>query len=206
MTTADPAAAMALPVFTYRKLTLLVTGSVNAALVPYWLHWLNQMYPDLTVSVGVSQMAQRFVQLDALRALTSGAVWADSWESADLPERAHIGIESQAECFGVFPATINTTMRLAAGFTDTPTLMALQLTQKPIAIASTFPGTNEIVKRRCAELELRPNLRFTGTLPAFSVSAGDWSGTTGFFMPLLLTVLEELRERSDDVPSPAEAK
>jgi hypothetical protein len=197
---------MAPPVFTGRHLTLLVTGSVNAALVPYWLHWTKQMYPDLTVSVGVSRMAQRFVRIDALRAIASGAVWSDSWESSDLPDSAHIGIESQSDCFGVFPATINTTMKLAAGLTDTPTMMALQLTRKPVAIASTFPGTNEVVKRRCTELEQRPNLRFTGTLPAFSVSGGDWSGTTGFFMPLLLTVLEEMRTQSHEAPTGEESK
>lgn len=182
------------PVFTAKSLTLLVTGSVNACLVPYGLHWLRQCYSDLSVNVLVSLMAKEFVTVRALKALATGSVWTDDWSDPGLPESAHIAIAEMSECFAVFPATLNTTMKLAQGLTDTPALMALQLTRAPVVLASAFPGENEVIVQHIETLRRRPNVALAEPVEAFSTGTGQWGrGQTGFFMPNVLEALERLR-------------
>jgi hypothetical protein len=193
------AVSMEPPIFTADSLTLLVTGSVNACLVPYWLHWLRQCYPELVVNVLVSKMAQEFVTVRALGALASGGVWLDDWAEPGLPASAHIEIEKISECFAVFPATLNTTMKLAQGLSDTPGLMALQLTKSPIALAVSFPGGNEIITRQIESLNARPNVVLADAVQAFSTGTGEWGrGRTGFFMPNVLRAIEQLRGQQND--------
>ncbi len=170
---------------------LFVTGSINAALVPHWLTWLRHLYPDVVSSIVVTRSAERFVTLDALRAITTGSVWRDSWDE-ELPGGSYMGLETEADAFGVFPATLDFAMRLASGFTNTPMLMTLQCTEKPIGIASTFPGTNPVIEAQLALLRNRPNLRFVETMPAFSLGKGAWAGSTGFHLPALLQTLQQL--------------
>jgi hypothetical protein len=70
----------------------------------------------------------------------------------------------------MFPATLDSVMRLAGGRSDSPMLMALQLTTRPIGIAATFPGMNEVIQEQIGRLPRRPNVVFSGEVPAFSVS------------------------------------
>jgi hypothetical protein len=180
------------PTFSAQRLTLLVTGSVNAALVPYWLHWLAQAYPNLETSVLVTRTAEQFVTIPALSALVTGDVWRDSWDEPKLPKSPHIELVQRSDCFAVFPATLHTTMRLAQGSCESPALMSLQLTRKPVVIAPSFPGTNEIIEHHRLLLSQRPNVAFSRAVPAFSVGQRSWGGETGFFLPLVLEKLEEL--------------
>ena len=188
----DPlAAAVARPDFTLGRLLLFVTGSINAALVPHWLTWLRHLYPDLVTSLVVTRSAERFVTVEALRAITTGRVWRDSWDE-DLPNGSYMGLETEAEAFGIFPATLDCAMRLASGSTNTPMLMTLQCTDKPIGIASTFPGTNAVIEAQLARLNQRPNIAFVQTMPAFSLGKGAWAGRTGFHLPALLQTIQQL--------------
>jgi phosphopantothenoylcysteine decarboxylase/phosphopantothenate--cysteine ligase len=139
-------------------------------------------------------MAKEFVTLRALRTLATGSVWTDDWSDPDLPESAHIAIAEISECFAVFPATLNITMKLAQGLTDTPALMALQLTKAPVVLASAFPGENEVITQHIETLKRRPNLALAEPVEAFSTGTGQWGrGQTGFFMPNVLQALERLR-------------
>lgn len=83
-------------------------------------------------------------------------------------------------------------MRLASGRSDSPSLMALQLSDKPIAIAASFPGINPLISANLEKLTLRKNVAFTGNVAAYSVGRKNWSGQTGFFMPLLTQALADL--------------
>jgi hypothetical protein len=65
-------------------------------------------------------------------------------------------------------------MRLANGTSDTLTMLALQTTLKPIAIAPTFPGGNILIDAQIERLKQRPNLVFTGMVAAFIVSTQAW--------------------------------
>lgn len=80
-------------------------------------------------------------------------------------------------------------MRLAIGFTDTPALMALQVTRRPIGVASAFPGENAIIAEQLRRLEERPNVRFARTGPAMSTASGAYEARTGFHLPSLQAVI-----------------
>lgn len=174
------------------RLTLIVTGSINAALVPYWLNWFRNAYREVIVNVIVTPTAERFVTFDALKHLTNGEVWRDSWDDPKLPGGSHMGFDDLTAGFGVFPSTLDYAMRLASGRSDSPSLMALQLSDKPIAIAASFPGLNPALSENLKKLMLRKNIAFTGNVSAYSVGRKDWSGQTGFFMPLLTQALADL--------------
>ena len=151
--------------------------------------------------VSVSAAAERFVSIEAIKHLITGSAWRDSWDEPNLPKTAHIDFDSVADCSGIFPATLNTTMRLASGESSTPTMLALQTTTKPVALAQAFSGTSALIERQMEQLQMRPNVVFTETVPAFSVGKQAWSGRTGFFMPLLLQALE--KQLSPEVPTGA---
>lgn len=187
-----------LPTFSARRLQVFATGSINAALLPYWLNWARTFYPTLTVSVGISRSASRFVSREAVSRLASGPVFSDEWDDPELPEGSHRGIDAGADCYAMFPATLDSVMRLAGGRSDSPMLMALQLTTKPIGIAATFPRMNEVIQEQIDRLLRRPNVVFSGEVPAFSVSKENWSGTTGFFLPALFEAMEPLVSASSD--------
>lgn len=182
------------PTFSSKRLLLVVTGSINAALVPYWMNWLRQMFPTVTTSILLTPSAERFVTATALRQLVTGNVWRDRWDDFSSPTDTHVGLDESTDCYGVFPSTLDFTMRLASGRTNSPALMALQTTAKPIAIASSFPGSNAVIERQVELLSARPNLAFTRRIPAFSVGRSDWTAETGFFLPLLLAVIEDLTD------------
>jgi hypothetical protein len=108
-----------LPV-SFERLLLVVTGSVNAVLVPYWLNWLRQMYPQLTTHLMVTRSAEQFIRGRALQALVTGTVRRDVWDDSEFPVGGHLEIDNSTDCYGVFPTTLDFAMRLAAGRSSTP--------------------------------------------------------------------------------------
>ncbi|WP_326657352.1 CypD family RiPP peptide-cysteine decarboxylase [Streptomyces sp. NBC_00385] len=173
------------------ELHLHVTGSISAALVPWWIHWLRQMNPDVVVNVSVSRSATQFVTVRALRHLANGQVWADSWEDPSLPPEVNSGQSGAAECFIVFPATLDTLMRLAQGRADSPALMMLQVTDRPIVIADTIPGSNEIVESNLKTLLLRPNVEFAPRVTGVRAS-NRAAAEVGFNLPGAIVVANEM--------------
>lgn len=143
---AASAGIQAIPDLGEKRILFIVTGSINAALTPYWLHWLRQSFPRITSDLLVTRSAQRFVTLDALRRLVGGDVWTDDYTDPSLPESAHVEIGERVDAFAVFPATLDFAMRLASGNCDTPATMALQITEKPIVLATAFPAGNAVVE------------------------------------------------------------
>jgi len=188
----EQGAGPAAPHFSGERIVFLVTGSINAALVPYWLNWLRVMYPQVVSHVAVTRSAHRFISKEPLRRLVDGSVWTDDWDDPNLPDAAHIEIDDMTDCYAVFPATLDCTMRLAGGRSDTPLLLTLQTTEKPIALATAFPGRNQLIDNMTQRLLQRPNIELTSTVPAYSVGRKSWSGETGFFMPSVLTALERM--------------
>jgi phosphopantothenoylcysteine synthetase/decarboxylase len=170
---------------------LHVTGSISAALVPWWIHWLRELHADLTVHVSVTRSAERFLAVRSLRHLANGRVWTDSWDDPGLPPEINSGKSGGSECFLVFPATLDTLMRLAQGRADSPALMMLQVTTLPIVIADTLPGSNEIVESNLRTLRLRSNIAFAPRVTG--VRAGTRSAAeVGFNLPGALTVANEM--------------
>ncbi|MFJ9622549.1 CypD family RiPP peptide-cysteine decarboxylase [Streptomyces sp. NPDC101181] len=177
--------------FDGEELHLHVTGSISAALVPWWVHWLRDLHPGLTVNVSVTRSATRFVTVRALRHLVNGQVWVDCWDDPGLPAEVNHGRSGGSECFLVFPATLDTLMRLAQGRADSPALLMLQVTTGPIVIADTLPGSNEIVESHLRVLRLRPNVGFAPRVTG--VRASSRSATEiGFNLPGAITVANEM--------------
>lgn len=199
MNNATGTAAGEVPPYTPRQLTLGISGSVNAALVPHWLLWMRHLYPHVRTDVVVTRSAERFVTVEALQLIATGTVWRDSWDET-LPDGSWSGIESNTTAYAVFPATLDLAMRLANGSTNTPLLMALQCTSKPIVLAPAFPGSNEIVETRLDDLQLRPNVALVDDMPAYSLGSKSWSGRTGFLLPAVLQLLESMIDTSPAVP------
>ncbi|WP_083308372.1 flavoprotein [Rothia sp. HMSC065G12] len=176
----------------FHRIHLHITGSVNAALVPYWINWSRRIYHDLIVTASVTESACRFVSIDALKSLTDGKAWIDSWGS-DYPIQVHEGLEKYTDAVAIFPASINTIMQLASGFTNTPMQMAIQLTRLPVSIARAFPGDNNIIEDKLNNLiSKRDNIVISKEMPAYSLSKKSWGGSTGFYYPFVLQSLQDL--------------
>lgn len=180
------------PPFSGKRIMFFVTGSINAALVPYWLNWFRVMYPGVVSNVAVTRSARRFVTVDALRHLVDGLVWTDDWDDSDMPDAGHVEIDGSTDCYAIFPATLDCTMRLANGRSNTPMLLTLQLTKKPIVLAAALPGTNPLVDDLLQRLLQRANVGLAANVPAYSVGRKSWSAETGFFLPAVLASLEKL--------------
>ncbi|MEU7282627.1 CypD family RiPP peptide-cysteine decarboxylase [Streptomyces sp. NPDC045431] len=169
------------------ELHVHITGSISAALVPWWIHWLRELHPDLVVNVSVTRAASRFLAVRSLRHLANGKVWIDAWDDEETPPEVNSGRSGASECFLVFPATLDTVMRLAQGRADSPALLMLQVTDAPIVIADTFPGSNEIVESHVRTLKLRPNVAFAPRVTGVRASNRS-TAEVGFNLPGALAV------------------
>lgn len=186
--------------FPYARVQFVITGSINAALVPNWLLRMHRALPNVTTDAVVTAAAERFVTLAALRQLVSGVVCRDSWNDPFF-ETGYRALEEQADCFAIFPATLNTLMKLASGLSDTPALLALQATSKPIGIASAIPAGNPVVDHQLKELaRLRPHITFADTGRAVSVARDGATGETGFHLPRLLSALVRVNGAPQGAP------
>jgi len=184
------------PVTTYSgsELHLHVSGSISASLVPWWINWLRFTTPDVVVNVSVSKRAAAFVSVEAVRTLANGEVWTDDWESPDLTHSWRDGQTGSSECIIVFPATLDTVMRLAQGRTDSPSLMMMQITELPIVLADVFPAANQVIEHWSDILLTRPNVAFA---PRIETPRADDRTlmSSGFNLPGALAVANERIER-----------
>ncbi len=179
-----------LPTFAGAELHLHVSGAVAASLVPWWINWLRFTSPEVVVNVSVSTHATRFVSTDAVRALANGEVWLDEWEQDALPHSWRDGRTGRSECIIVFPASLDTIMRLAQGRADSPALMMMQLTELPVIIADVSPASNAVIDHWRTLLLQRPNVVFA---PAVDTPRADDRSTTqsGFNLPGALALAND---------------
>jgi len=147
-----------------------VSGSVAASLVPWWLHSTRAAHPSLIFNVSVSPRASTFVSLTALAELAGGHVWLDDWNSNDIPRDWREGVSGSAQGIILFPATIDTVMRLAQGRTDSPALMLMQITELPIVICDNFPARNPVINSYEEALRQRENVAYAPRIRALRAS------------------------------------
>lgn len=189
---------MSLETFSGAELHMHVTGSIGAALVPWWIHWLREVNPDILVNVSITRSAGRFLSRLSLERLANGRVWLDSWDDASVPRDVHSGLSGGSECFILFPATLDTLMRLAQGRSDSPALLMFQVTSLPIVLADTLPGSNEIIESNLEALRNRRNIGFAPRVNG--IRAGTRSTVElGFNLPGAIavanTMMKEGRSR-----------
>ncbi|WP_219814791.1 CypD family RiPP peptide-cysteine decarboxylase [Rathayibacter rathayi] len=179
-----------LATFEGSELHLHVSGSISASLVPWWINWIRFITPEVVINVSVSSRATSFVTVGALQGLANGEVWLDDWETPGLPHSWRNGRSGNSECIIVFPATLDTVMRLAQGRADSPALMMLQITDLPIVLADVFPAENAVINHWREVLLKRPNIAFA---PQIDTPRADDRKTTtsGFNLPGALATANE---------------
>ncbi|MEW9551193.1 flavoprotein [Nonomuraea sp. NPDC050783] len=183
------------PAFPAERLLVLVTGSLGAAFLPFWINWLRHSYPALDVRVVVSRGAERFVTRQSIASLIGKDVPLDAWPEAAGPDSPHVDYATWPDAVLVYPATYHFLGRFAGGLADSPMLLALQCTSAPIGIAPALPpgatGSYAYRRHRAAIAE-RPNVVVADPVPATSAHTGKRDGTAAAPLSLLIERLAGL--------------
>lgn len=172
-----------------------ISGAISASLVPWWIHWFRHINTAVIVNVSISRSARRFVSIEALTHLSNGKVWEDDWETAETQHWRDGGTGS-SDCIVVFPATLDTTMRLAQGRSDSPALMMLQLTSLPVILCESIPAANSVIDHWRNLLLERSNF-YTAPYVSGVKTSDRQQQDSGFNLPGAITLANELiRDRN----------
>lgn len=189
------------PRFNAERLLLVGSGSVSAAFLPFWVNWLQRAYRDLAVQVVLTRSAQRFVTREALAGLSRRTVLSDEWPDETGPGAMHIQLAKWPDAIAVYPATMHFLGRLAQGLADTPTLLALQCTRAPIALAAALPPgcwDNPAMARHRKILAEHDNIAVLPPVSGLSMATGEHNGHPPGSLAKLLGLLEALRASQPD--------
>ncbi|GAA1014401.1 hypothetical protein Aple_079520 [Acrocarpospora pleiomorpha] len=184
------------PPFRAERLLILITGSLGATFMPYWLNWLRLFYPRLDIRVVITRSAERFVTRQSLAALLGKDVPLDAWPDSPEPGSPHVDYASWPDTVLVYPATYNFLSRFAGGLADTPMLLALQCTTAVIGIAPNLPPGAErshAYQQSRAAIEARPNVVLVDPVPGLSTHTREQNALVAPPLPILVERLEELR-------------
>ncbi|GAA3795247.1 flavoprotein [Micrococcus endophyticus] len=162
-------------------LLLVVTGALAARSAPDLVEAVRAWYPDVTVRVLVTEAAQRFVTPTLLRVASRQPVVGPGWTDGHDHAVPHRELAAWADVVLVYPASGNTTAKLAAGIGDCLALATVQDAECPVVLA---PGPSPgFAGRRIHQDNVR-RLRESGYLvldPVPGRAASD--GTVGPFTP-----------------------
>jgi hypothetical protein len=186
------------PSFTGKRLFVLATGALTVSFLPTWMTWLHSNYSHLELTIGVTRSASKLVSCDALRALTHGSVFVDSWDVIGASEPKHLELAEWPDSAIVFPASVHFIARFASGLADTPSLLGLLLTKAPIGIAPALPpgaDRNPIIGNHLRTLAQMPNVVIPPLKPARSARSGKMEATGAGSLHTLLELVEDLRPK-----------
>ncbi|GAA0993541.1 flavoprotein [Acrocarpospora macrocephala] len=185
------------PAFRAERLLILITGSLGATFMPYWLNWLRLCYPHLDIRVVVTRSAERFVTRHSLTALLNRDVQLDDWPDGPEPGSPHVDYASWPDTVLVYPATYNFLSRFAGGLADTPMLLALQCTTALIGIAPNLPpgaDRSHAYQQSRAAIKTRPNVVLVDPILGLSTHTREQNALVAPPLPILVERLEELRD------------
>ncbi|WP_239513940.1 flavoprotein [Streptosporangium sp. 'caverna'] len=177
------------------RMLLVVTGSVSAADLPFWVEWLRASYPDLQIRVVVTRSAERFVTRVALAGRSGGEVFLDAWPDDESVAR-HVEWERWAQAIVVYPATLNFIARLALGLADTPAMLAAQCATVPVVLAPALPPgglDSAAYQLHWTALHARRNVAVAPPRPGASVTTGQEDAWVPALMPDVLELVEQRR-------------
>ncbi|WP_066371476.1 flavoprotein [Herbidospora mongoliensis] len=192
----DLAAALNAPAFSSERLLVMITGSLNATFMPYWVNWLQLSYPKLEIQVVVTRSAERFVTRHALAVMLNKDVPLDAWPDDPVPGSPHVHYATWPDTVLVYPATYNFLSRFAGGLADTPMLLALQTTKARIGIGPALPpGATEshAYRQNLTALQARPNVVIGDPIRGFSAHTREWTAASPPPLPVLIEQLEAWR-------------
>lgn len=114
--------------------TLIIAGAPSAAFVPGVLATLDDGPVARSLNIIVTRSAQSFVTPLALRTFSKGTLIGDCFGEVD-----HQAIARESEQVFVYPATFNFVNKVAAGITDTLSLMVAQLSLRKLRLYVSLP-------------------------------------------------------------------
>ncbi|MCX4880360.1 flavoprotein [Streptomyces sp. NBC_00847] len=153
------------------------TGAIAAAHLPTWISWVRAVQPEVDLRIMVTKSATRFVSAEALRVLGDCEVILDQWDCVPNHYRAfHVETAEWADATLVYPATMNFLTRFSIGMTDTPALLTLQCSEKPVVIAPSLPSGaagSPLIAQHLTTLKERKHVTVLPTVSGFSVGTGE---------------------------------
>ncbi|MFI6660837.1 flavoprotein [Streptomyces sp. NPDC050523] len=196
----DAASALpsAAPPFTGRRLLYVGTGALGVMFMPMWLHWLRTSYPEVEIRTVVTRSATRFVTPTTLSVFGGRPPQLDVWGEEPETTAPHVELAHWADTVVVHPATFHFTGRLALGVADTPTLLALQCTAAPIALAPALPPgalTSPAWRQHARTLAERANVTVVPPHQGISMTTGEPGAMTAATLTEVIPAVEALRAR-----------
>ncbi|SDS42274.1 flavoprotein [Corynebacterium timonense] len=176
-----------------RNLLWVLTGSISAASSPFWVNWVRQLDVRISLRMIITRTAQRFVSDEALTALLGNRVDIDTWEEPNVGA-LHVDLAQWADGIIVHPCTLDYLSRIALGRGDSPSVLAVQSTDRPIVVCPAVPpgATSQPAYRsHTAALVERPNIYLLDPVSAFSVHTHSYNGTAPAPFPNALSVLAD---------------
>lgn len=187
--------AEALAVLGGRRVALVVTGSLSAAYLPYWLGFVQQLPQPPELRVLLTRSATGMVSPAAVSALLGREAELDVWDAAGTGHAAHVELAGWAEGFVVHPCTFSYLGRVANGLADTPGQLALQCTTTPVVLCPALPpGTldSPAYHRHRALLDERPDVTMLDPVLGQSAATGRTEGLPPAPFPVALATLAGL--------------
>ena len=179
------------------RLTVVCTGALYASMVPWWIARARVTMPQLDLRIVVTRSAARFVSIDALTMFSGRPATLDEWPDR-VSTAPHVELVEWSDAFAVYPASAHSIARLATGITDTPSLLALQCTRAPIAVAPSLPeGSLEspAMRRNLAALSAADNILMIKPVTGRSWTTGR---DTAAIPPPFSDVVRALRDHMSD--------
>lgn len=162
-----------------KHVIVAATGCIGAMFLPNWVSWLRATLPETRLEVVVTRSALKFVTRDSIRPFLGKDVLVDSWYEESHPH-PHIDFTHGIDAYLVHPASMNFVSRLSSGACDTPLMLGLQGTRKPVVIGASAPP--EFVKGHMwpeyvSRLAARPNVRLLSPVEGTSAIRDDAAGS-----------------------------
>lgn len=143
--------------------------------LPPWLAWLKETYIDVRFRVLLTRTALKFVGSYAVDAYCQVPFIVDDWKKNGA-EPIHIELSNWADGFIVHPATVDYVSRLANGACNSPSLLAMQGSDKPIVVAAALPPgylNSHIWRYHSQVLSERSNVHLLQPVTGASSSSQD---------------------------------
>ncbi len=184
----------------FERLLLVGTGALSVSFLPYWVGWVDEALPNVSLKLALTRAATKFVSTHALAALSGTEIVVDEWPVNPVEVAPHVALARWADVVAVCPATLDFVSRFALGLADSPVLLALQTTQATIGVSPALPPNalaNPMTVSHLQMLQTRPNVVVTPMESAISATTGEPSETGQAPLSDLIKLIEWERQQAN---------
>lgn len=189
-----------------RRLALVVTGSLSAAYLPYWLTFVHQLDLSIDLRIYLTRTATGMVSRQTVSAMADRPALIDEWEPADESSHApHVELTSWADGFIVHPCTFSYLARLANGMGDSPTVLALQCSTAPTVLCPALPPgglDSPAYARHLDVLRERPHVVVLPPVRGRSATTGQQDAHPPAHLPGALVALADRLQAASGAGTP----